>query len=73
VGVPHSTSGVDVPVVAPFASPLAVFFFFFLFLEEEVGGRVKISNPVSVILLISTAYEGIVISGEMIYRMVSSN
>jgi hypothetical protein len=27
----------------------AVFFFFFLFLDE--GGRVRISNPVSVILL----------------------
>jgi hypothetical protein len=46
-----ATSGVDVPVAFPLAA--ALFFFFFLFLDEETCGRVRISCPVSVILLIS--------------------
>ena len=46
-----ATSGVDVPVAFPLAA--ALFFFFFLFLDEETCGRVRISCPVSVILLVS--------------------
>jgi hypothetical protein len=47
VGVP--TSGVEVPVAFPLAAAV-FFFFFFLFLDEDTGGRVRISTPVSVIL-----------------------
>ena len=64
-----ATSGVDVPVAFPLPLAVALFFFFFLFLEEETCGRVRISKPVSVILLVSCVCILVVAA----YRMVSSN